>query len=61
MIWALLGHEGAGVVVKVGADVQSVKAGEHVIPPYTPECHGCEYCLSRKTHLWQTIRIVLTF
>jgi S-(hydroxymethyl)glutathione dehydrogenase / alcohol dehydrogenase len=53
---AILGHEGAGVVVEVGADVKSVKPGDHVIPLYTPECRNCEYCLSRKTNLCQAIR-----
>lgn len=53
---AILGHEGAGVVVEVGADVKSVKPGDHVIPLYTPECRQCEYCLSFKTNLCQAIR-----
>ncbi|HEY9829188.1 MAG TPA: S-(hydroxymethyl)glutathione dehydrogenase/class III alcohol dehydrogenase [Stenomitos sp.] len=53
---AILGHEGAGVVVEVGAGVTSVKPGDHVIPLYTPECRQCEYCLSRKTNLCQAIR-----
>jgi S-(hydroxymethyl)glutathione dehydrogenase / alcohol dehydrogenase len=53
---AILGHEGAGVVVEVGADVKSLKPGDHVIPLYTPECRNCEYCLSRKTNLCQAIR-----
>lgn len=53
---AILGHEGAGVVVEVGAGVKSVKPGDHVIPLYTPECRNCEYCLSRKTNLCQAIR-----
>ena len=53
---ALLGHEGAGVVVEVGAGVTSVKPGDHVIPLYTPECRQCEYCLSQKTNLCQAIR-----
>jgi S-(hydroxymethyl)glutathione dehydrogenase / alcohol dehydrogenase len=53
---AILGHEGAGVVVEVGAGVTSVAAGDHVIPLYTPECRQCEYCLSRKTNLCQAIR-----
>ncbi|MCH6583070.1 MAG: S-(hydroxymethyl)glutathione dehydrogenase/class III alcohol dehydrogenase [Gammaproteobacteria bacterium] len=54
---AVLGHEGAGVVVEVGAGVNSVKAGDHVIPLYTPECRQCEYCLSGKTNLCQAIRV----
>ena len=53
---AILGHEGAGVVVEVGPGVTSVKPGDHVIPLYTPECRQCEYCLSGKTNLCQAIR-----
>ncbi|MCL4676247.1 MAG: S-(hydroxymethyl)glutathione dehydrogenase/class III alcohol dehydrogenase [Pararhodobacter sp.] len=53
---AILGHEGAGVVVEVGSGVSSVKPGDHVIPLYTPECRQCEYCLSQKTNLCQAIR-----
>jgi S-(hydroxymethyl)glutathione dehydrogenase / alcohol dehydrogenase len=54
---AILGHEGAGVVVEVGEDVKSLKPGDHVIPLYTPECRQCEYCLSQKTNLCQAIRV----
>ncbi|BAU10516.1 glutathione dependent formaldehyde dehydrogenase [Leptolyngbya sp. NIES-3755] len=53
---AILGHEGAGIVVEVGEGVKSVKPGDHVIPLYTPECRNCEYCLSGKTNLCQAIR-----
>jgi S-(hydroxymethyl)glutathione dehydrogenase/alcohol dehydrogenase len=53
---AILGHEGAGIVVEVGAGVKSLKPGDHVIPLYTPECRQCEYCLSQKTNLCQAIR-----
>ncbi|NEQ30863.1 MAG: S-(hydroxymethyl)glutathione dehydrogenase/class III alcohol dehydrogenase [Leptolyngbya sp. SIO4C5] len=53
---AVLGHEGAGVVVEVGPEVKSLKPGDHVIPLYTPECRQCEYCLSFKTNLCQAIR-----
>jgi S-(hydroxymethyl)glutathione dehydrogenase/alcohol dehydrogenase len=53
---AILGHEGAGVIVDVGAGVISVKKGDHVIPLYTPECRQCEYCLSRKSNLCVAIR-----
>src|SRR5262252_9197280 len=53
---SILGHEGAGIVLEVGPGVTSVKAGDHVIPLYTPECRQCEYCLSQKTNLCQAIR-----
>ncbi len=53
---AILGHEGAGVVVDTGPGVTSVARGDHVIPLYTPECRQCEYCLSGKTNLCQAIR-----
>ncbi|MGZ9030354.1 MAG: S-(hydroxymethyl)glutathione dehydrogenase/class III alcohol dehydrogenase [Burkholderiaceae bacterium] len=53
---AILGHEGAGVVVDVGAGVTTVRKGDHVIPLYTPECRQCKFCLSRKTNLCQLIR-----
>ncbi len=54
---AILGHEGAGVVVDVGPGVRTLAKGDHVIPLYTPECRECEYCLSRKTNLCQKIRV----
>jgi S-(hydroxymethyl)glutathione dehydrogenase/alcohol dehydrogenase len=53
---AVLGHEGAGVVVEVGAGVTTLKPGDHVIPLYTPECRQCPSCLSRKTNLCTAIR-----
>ena len=53
---AILGHEGAGVVVDVGPGVRSVKKGDHVIPLYTPECRECPSCLSQKTNLCTAIR-----
>lgn len=53
---AVLGHEGAGVVVDVGSGVTSVEKGDHVIPLYTPECRQCPACLSRKTNLCTAIR-----
>ena len=54
---AILGHEGAGVVVDVGPGVRSLKKGDHVIPLYTPECRECDYCTSGKTNLCQKIRV----
>jgi S-(hydroxymethyl)glutathione dehydrogenase/alcohol dehydrogenase len=56
MFPAILGHEGAGVVVDIGPGVASLKKGDHVIPLYTPECRQCEYCLNPKTNLCQAIR-----
>src|SRR5213596_395555 len=53
---AILGHEGAGIVVEIGPGVSSVKKGDHVIPLYTPECRQCKSCLSRKTNLCTAIR-----
>ena len=53
---AILGHEGAGVVLEVGKGVTSVKKSDHVIPLYTPECRQCDYCTSGRTNLCQAIR-----
>ena len=53
---AILGHEGAGVVVDIGKGVTSLKKGDHVIPLYTPECRQCKSCLSQKTNLCTSIR-----
>ena len=53
---SILGHEGAGIVLEVGAGVASLKPGDHVIPLYTPECRQCKSCLSRKTNLCTAIR-----
>ena len=53
---AILGHEGAGIVLEVGAGVTSLKPGDHVIPLYTPECRQCKSCLSRRTNLCTSIR-----
>ncbi|MCJ7452601.1 MAG: S-(hydroxymethyl)glutathione dehydrogenase/class III alcohol dehydrogenase [Steroidobacteraceae bacterium] len=53
---SILGHEGAGIVVDVGPGVRSLKAGDHVIPLYTPECRECKSCTSHKTNLCTAIR-----
>ena len=53
---AILGHEGAGVVLEIGAGVTTVRPGDHVIPLYTPECRECKSCLSRRTNLCTAIR-----
>jgi S-(hydroxymethyl)glutathione dehydrogenase/alcohol dehydrogenase len=53
---AILGHEGAGIVVEVGPAVSSLKVGDTVIPLYTPECRECNFCLNPKTNLCQSIR-----
>ena len=53
---SILGHEGAGIVIKIGEGVTSLAVGDHVIPLYTPECRSCPSCLSRKTNLCTAIR-----
>ena len=53
---SILGHEGGAVVEEVGKGVKSVKAGDHVIPLYTPECKKCKFCKSGKTNLCVAIR-----
>ncbi|MCH2173889.1 Zn-dependent alcohol dehydrogenase [Myxococcota bacterium] len=47
----VLGHEAAGVVESVGADVSYVKPGDHVIMSFRPFCGRCYYCLRGEPHL----------
>lgn len=53
---AVLGHEGAGVVEKVGADVTSVKPGDHVVTLFSPQCRECVHCVDPRTNLCMAIR-----
>ena len=53
---AILGHEGAGIVIDCGPGVTTLKKGDHVIPLYIPECRQCKACLSGKTNLCTSIR-----
>jgi S-(hydroxymethyl)glutathione dehydrogenase/alcohol dehydrogenase len=52
----VLGHEGGGIVIEIGAGVTSLAKGDHVIPLYTAECRECKFCKSGKTNLCQKIR-----
>src|SRR3954471_12898039 len=54
---AILGHEGAGVVVDVGPGVRTLKKGDHVIPLYTPECRESSSAPGGRTTLCQAIRV----
>src|SRR4051794_38072535 len=53
---AVLGHEGAGRVVEVGPGVQTLRAGDHVIPLYGAQCGACRMCRSKRTNLCWTVR-----
>ena len=52
----VLGHEGAGVVEKVGEGVSSVSPGDHVVTLFSPQCRECVHCRSAKTNLCLAIR-----
>jgi S-(hydroxymethyl)glutathione dehydrogenase/alcohol dehydrogenase len=41
---AVLGHEGAGTVVAVGAGVTSVRPGDPVVLNWSPACRACHFC-----------------
>jgi S-(hydroxymethyl)glutathione dehydrogenase/alcohol dehydrogenase len=52
----VLGHEGAGVVERVGDGVRDVAVGDHVITLFSPQCRECEHCLDPRTNLCLAIR-----
>jgi len=52
----VLGHEGAGVVERVGEGVSSLTPGDHVITLFSPQCRECIHCRSPKTNLCLAIR-----
>src|SRR3954454_21815749 len=53
---AVLGHEGAGVVERVGEGVRMVAEGDHVVTLFSPQCGECVHCRSPKTNLCLAIR-----
>jgi S-(hydroxymethyl)glutathione dehydrogenase/alcohol dehydrogenase len=53
---AVLGHEGAGVVEKIGADVTSVRPGDRVVTLFSPQCRECVHCRDPRTNLCMAIR-----
>ena len=52
----VLGHEGAGVVERVGEGVTSVAPGDHVVTLFSPQCRVCEHCRDPRTNLCLAIR-----
>jgi S-(hydroxymethyl)glutathione dehydrogenase/alcohol dehydrogenase len=52
----VLGHEGAGVVERIGPDVTSVSPGDHVVTLFSPQCRECVHCRSDRTNLCLAIR-----
>jgi len=52
----VLGHEGAGVVERVGEGVRSLVEGDHVVTLFSPQCRECVHCLSPRTNLCLAIR-----
>jgi S-(hydroxymethyl)glutathione dehydrogenase / alcohol dehydrogenase len=53
---AVLRHEGAGVVERIGEGVSSVHEGDHVVTLFSPQCRECVHCLSDRTNLCLAIR-----
>jgi S-(hydroxymethyl)glutathione dehydrogenase/alcohol dehydrogenase len=52
----VLGHEGAGVVERVGDGVSSLEPGDHVVTLFSPQCRECEHCRDPRTNLCLAIR-----
>jgi len=52
----VLGHEGAGIVERVGEGVTSVKPGDHVVTLFSPQCRECVHCRDERTNLCLAIR-----
>jgi len=52
----VLGHEGAGVVERVGDGVSDVEPGDHVVTLFSPQCRECEHCRDHRTNLCLAIR-----
>jgi S-(hydroxymethyl)glutathione dehydrogenase/alcohol dehydrogenase len=52
----VLGHEGAGVVERIGDGVESVRPGDHVVTLFSPQCRECVHCLDERTNLCLAIR-----
>src|SRR6059036_1667909 len=52
----VLGHEGAGVVERVGEGVGSLAPGDHVVTLFSPQCRECMHCLDPRTNLCLAIR-----
>ena len=52
----VLGHEGAGVVERVGPDVASLAPGDHVVTLFSPQCGECVHCVDPRTNLCMAIR-----
>ncbi|MGB3097815.1 MAG: alcohol dehydrogenase catalytic domain-containing protein [Solirubrobacterales bacterium] len=53
---AVLGHEGAGVVERIGDGVGSLAEGDHVVTLFSPQCGECIHCLDQRTNLCLAIR-----
>jgi S-(hydroxymethyl)glutathione dehydrogenase/alcohol dehydrogenase len=52
----VLGHEGAGVVERVGDGVTSLAEGDHVVTLFSPQCRECVHCCDPRTNLCLAIR-----